>query len=161
MSPVLSALGAALRDLREPRILALALLPPLAAIAVWMALAWLFAEDWARFVANWIATTPWLGWVTDWGLSSILIWASGLMAIALLLPVTLIRAVIVTDVVAMPVIVPIVGERYFPRLERRRGGTVAGSAWNATAAITTFAALWIISLPLWFTGIGEIGRAHV
>src|SRR5262245_41873574 len=156
MSPVLSALSAALRDLREPRILAIALLPPLAAIAVWMMLAWLFAEDWARLVANWIATTPWLGWVANWGLSAILIWASGLAAIALLLPVMFITALLVTDIVAMPVIVPLVGERHYPAMERRRGGTIAGSAWNAAIAITLFGLLWIVSLPLWFTGIGAL-----
>ena len=67
MHPVIAALAAALRDLREPRVLALALVPPLAAIAVWLALAWVFADDWARWVADAIATTPWLTWLSDWG----------------------------------------------------------------------------------------------
>ena len=58
MNAVFQALGGALRDLREPRVLALALAPPLAAIAVWLALAWSFADDWARWVADRIATTP-------------------------------------------------------------------------------------------------------
>lgn len=156
MSPVFGALGSALRDLREPRILALALVPPLAVIAVWAALAWVLADDWARLVADWIATTPWLDWVGSWGLSAIFIWASGIAAFALLLPVMLITAVLVTDVVAMPVIVPFVAERYFPRLERRAGGTIAGSVRNAATAVTVFAVLWIVTLPLWFTGIGAL-----
>src|SRR5262245_25896851 len=154
MSPVLSALIAALRDLREPRILALALLPPLAAIAVWAALTWAFAGDWARMVADWIATTPWLGWVGQWGLSAVFVWASAIAAFALLLPVMLVTAVLVTDVVAMPVIVPFVARRHFPGLERRAGGSVAGSVGNAVTAISVFALMWIATLPLWFTGIG-------
>ena len=81
MHPVIAALGAAVRDLREPRVLALALVPPLVAIAVWIALAWAFADDWARWVAAAIAGTPWLTWLNDWGLASVLIWASGIAAV--------------------------------------------------------------------------------
>jgi len=156
MGPVFHAMGGALRDFWQPRILALALVPPLAALAVWIGFAWMFADDWARAVTGWIANTSWLGWVRDWGLSSILVWASGIAAFALMLPVTLITAVLVTDLVAMPVIVPFVGERHHPRLERLKGGTLAGSVWNATVAVVVFAVLWMISLPLWFTGIGAL-----
>ena len=156
MHPVLAALTAAVRDLREPRVLALALVPPLAAIAVWLALAWAFADDWARWVAEAIATTPWLTWLNDWGLASVLIWASGIAAFALLVPLMLVVAVLVTEILAMPVIVPLVVARDYPRLERRRGGTVAGSAWNAVTSIILFAALWLLSLPLWLTGIGAL-----
>ncbi len=156
MGPVLDALFKALRDLREPRVLALALVPPLAAILVWAGLAWAFAGDWARLVADGIASTPWLTWVRDWGLSSVFIWGSGIAAFALLLPVMLITAVLVTDIVAMPVIVPLVGARDYPQLKQLRGGTFLGSAGNAAAAIVVFAVLWLVTLPLWLTGIGAV-----
>lgn len=156
MHPVIAALTAALRDLREPRVIGLALVPPLVAIAVWLALVWTFADDWARWVADVIATTSWLAWLSDWGLGAVFIWASGIAAFALLAPVMLVTAVLVTELLAMPVIVPLVGERHFPRLERRRGGTVAGSVWNAAATIVLFAALWLVTLPLWLTGIGAL-----
>jgi CysZ protein len=156
MQAAFSALFRAASDLREPRVLALGLLPPLAAIVVWIALAWALADDWARWVADWIATTPWLAWVRDWGLSSVFVWGSGLAAIALLLPIMLVTAVLVTELVAMPVIVPLVAGRDYPGLARRKGGTVAGSVWNACAAVALFAALWLLSLPLWLTGIGAL-----
>ncbi|HEX9672559.1 MAG TPA: EI24 domain-containing protein [Burkholderiales bacterium] len=156
MHPVIAALTAALRDLREPRVLALALVPPLVAIAVWIALAWAIADDWARWVAEVIATASWLTWLSDWGLASVLIWASGIAAFALLVPLMLVVAVLVTEVLAMPVIVPLIGVRDYPRLERRRGGTLAGSAWNAVTSIILFAGLWLLSLPLWVTGIGAL-----
>jgi uncharacterized protein involved in cysteine biosynthesis len=156
VTTVFSALRNAFRDLREPRVLALALVPPFAAILVWAGLAWVFAGDWARLVANWIATTPWLAWVRDWGLSWVFVWGSGIAAIALLLPLLLITALLVTDFVAMPVIVPLVGDRQYPRLERRTGGTVAGSIWNAAKAVVLFALLWVVTLPLWLTGIGAL-----
>jgi len=156
MSPIFTALSRAFADFWQPRMLALALLPPLAALGVWIGLAWAFSGDWARMVSDWIANTAWLGWVRDWGLASIFIWASGLLAAALALPLMLITAVLVTDIVAMPVIVPFVAERHHPRLEKRRGGTIAGSVGNALIAVTVFAALWAASLPLWFTGIGAL-----
>jgi uncharacterized protein involved in cysteine biosynthesis len=156
MHPVITALTAALRELREPRVLALALVPPIVAIAVWLALVWAFADDWARWVAETIATTAWLSWLNDWGLGSVFVWASGIAAFALLVPLMLVTAVVVTEILAMPVIVPLVGERHFPQLERRRGGTVAESVWNAATTIVLFAMLWIVSLPLWLTGIGAL-----
>lgn len=156
MNAVLDALRNALRDLREGRVLALALLPPIVAIALCAVLVWAFADDWARLVADWIAGASWLAWVRDWGLGSIFIWASGLAAVAALLPVLLITALVVTGVIAMPVIVPLVAGRYYARLERRKGGTVAGSAWHALATIVIFTVLWLATLPLWLTGLGAL-----
>lgn len=156
MSAVLRAIGGALRDLREPRMLALALLPPAAALALWAALAWAFAEHWARWVAEAIASTAWLGCLRELGLSSIFAWATTIAAIALLLPLMLIAALIVTEVVAMPVIVPWVAARHYPELERHRGGTALGAAANAARATFSFAALWLVTLPLWLTGVGAL-----
>lgn len=156
MNAVLDALRSAFRDLREGRVLALALLPPIAAIALCAALVWAYAGDWARHVADWIAGASWLAWVREWGLGSIFIWASGIAAVAALIPVVLITALVVTGIIAMPVIVPLVGERHYPRLERLRGGTVAGSAWHALVTILIFAVLWLATLPLWLTGVGAL-----
>jgi uncharacterized protein involved in cysteine biosynthesis len=156
VNAVLAAFAAALRDLRAPRVLAIVLIPPLAALAAWGVLAWAFADDWARWVADWIATSPWLTWIGNLGLSSVFVWASGIAAVALALPVVLVTAVLVAEIVAMPLVVPWVGERRFPRLERRKGGTVLGSAWNAVATVVVFAVLWVVTLPLWLTGIGAL-----
>jgi CysZ protein len=156
MNAVLDALRSAFRDLREGRVLALALLPPVVAIALCAALAWAYADDWARLVADWIAGASWLAWMRDWGLGSIFIWASGIAAVAALLPVLLITALVATGIIAMPVIVPLVAERHYPELERRRGGTVAGSAWHALVTILIFGVLWLATLPLWLTGVGAL-----
>lgn len=156
MNAVLDALRSAFRDLREGRVLALALLPPIVAIALCAALVWAYHGDWARLVADWIAGASWLAWVREWGLGSIFIWASGIAAIAALIPVMLITALVATGIIAMPVIVPLVGGRRYPRLERRRGGTLAGSAWHAAATIVIFAVLWLATLPLWLTGVGAL-----
>lgn len=156
MQTVLDSFTRALSDLRAPRVLAVLLIPPLVALAVWGVLAWAFAEDWARWVADFIAGSSWLTWIGNLGLTGVFVWASGIAALAVLLPIILITAVVVTDLVAMPIVVPWVAARRFPGLERCEGGTVAGSILNATGAITWFVLLWIVTLPLWFTGIGAL-----
>jgi CysZ protein len=156
MNAVLGALSSAFRDLRETRVLALALLPPIAAIALCATLVWAYSDDWARLVADWIAGASWLAWIREWGLDWIFIWGSGIIAVAALIPVMLITAVVVTGIIAMPVIVPLVAGRNYPRLERRRGGTVAGSVWHALSTSFVFVALWLATLPLWLTGIGAL-----
>ena len=156
MTEVVIALRRALNDLREPRVLALALVPPIAAIALCAVLAWAYADDWAQMISGWIEGTSWLAWLREWSLDGAVVWGSGILAVAALIPLVLITAVVVTEIFVMPVIVPLVGARYFPRLERRRGGTVAGSAWHALVTTVVFALLWLVTLPLWFTGVGAL-----
>jgi len=161
MESVLDSFIRAVRDLRAPRVLAVMLVPPLAAILVWLAAAWLFADDWARWVADWIATSAWLAWVAKLGMTSVLVWASGIAAVVVLLPIMLVTAALAAEIVAMPVIVPWVAERRYSGLQARRGGSVAGSALNAAGAIVVFAVLWAATLPLWFTGIGAVALPPV
>ena len=156
MQTVIDSFTRALRDLSAPRVLAVLLIPPFAALAVWGALAWTFAEDWSRWVADFVAQSAWLSWISSMGLTSVFVWASGITALAVLLPIVLITAVVVTDLVAMPIVVPWVAARRFPQLEERKGGTVTGSVLNATGAIVGFLVLWMVTLPLWFTGIGAL-----
>jgi CysZ protein len=156
METVLDSFARALRDLRAPRVLAVLLIPPLAALLVWGALAWTFADDWARWVADFIARSAWLTWISSSGLTGIFVWGSGIAALAALLPIVLITSILVAELVAMPVVVPWVAARRFPGLEARKGGTVTGSAFNAAGTIVVFLILWVVTLPLWFTGVGAL-----
>jgi uncharacterized protein involved in cysteine biosynthesis len=53
----------------------------------------------------------------------------------------------------MPLIVKFVAHREHPDLAMLHGGSVMGSVANAASAITIFASLWIVTLPLWLTGV--------
>ena len=156
MHAVSQALAYAVRDLREPRIVAVIAVPPLAAIGVWIALGWGFSDDWTRWVADAIADNSWLAWLSKFGLGSVLVWGSGIAVLALLLPVLFVTAVVVAGLVAMPVIVPWVAARRFPALAEKRGGSLAGSIGNTVVATLIFLTLWVVTLPLWFTGIGAV-----
>ena len=63
---------------------------------------------------------------------------------------------VITEFFTMPGLVTFVAQRYYPGLERQHGGTVTGSVVNSVIAITVFTLLWVVTLPLWFTGIGAL-----
>lgn len=153
MPQVLSALGSALRDLREPRILAIVLLPMLGALAIWATLSWVFWDDWTAWL-NGLATGTAAGrWLEDFGAGWLIGSLTALGVIVLLAPATLITAMVITEVVALPVIVLFVGEHYYSRLEKKHGGTIAGSIINSIVGVLMFCALWLVTLPLWLTGV--------
>jgi len=156
MDRVITAFFAALRDLRETRILALVLVPPVGAFVLWTVLAWLYWSSWIEWVDTTLGTTAVGQWVLShdpgWLVSS----AATLVLIALIVPLMLITVVVITELVAMPVVVSLVGRRHFSALEERRGGTVMGSIWNSVRGILLFSVLWIFSLPFWLTGIGAV-----
>jgi CysZ protein len=152
---VFGAFGQALRDLLQPRVLAVLLLPMLGSIVIWSVLAWIFWAPWTEGFQALIDATSAGRWlishVGSWVLGSM----SALFVIALLMPAVLVTAILITELVAMPVIISVVA-RIYPGLERRGEGTVLGSVTNAIVAVTVFALLWIVTLPLWLTGIGAV-----
>lgn len=153
MSRIVTALACALRDLREPRILAILFVPAVIALALWGVLAWLVWDAWSAWLSGMVAATAvgrWLEGVgADWLTQSF----SVLALLALWVPAMLITVVVIAELVAMPVIVSSVAGRCYARLERKAGGTVAGSLRNMIAGVAVFGTLWIATLPLWLTGI--------
>lgn len=156
MKHVVEAFAAALRDLREPRILALVLVPPLGAFLLWAGLAWAYWSDWIAWGETVLAATAVGRWILSFDPGWVVGSVAALLLVALLIPLMLITVVVVTELIAMPVIVALIGERDFTALEKRRGGTVPGGLWNAATGILWFAALWLVTLPLWLTGIGAL-----
>jgi hypothetical protein len=74
--------------------------------------------------------------------------AAAVLAAALFMLAAVVTALVAIAVLAMPVIVEAVAARDFPDLERRRGGTFAGSLFNALRTVATFLPLWLLALPL-------------
>ena len=156
MRSVLSSIARAMRDLGERRIVAIVLLPMCGALAIWAALGWwLWPEitGWLSRVASDTAAGKWIeGLGAGWLIQS----AATLTLIVVWVPAILVTAMIITELVAMPVIVGRVAELYYPRLTRKVGGTAAGSVVNAIVGIAAFSMLWIVTLPLWLTGFAAL-----
>lgn len=156
MIEILAALRVAVRELRAPRILAVLLLPMLGAILVWLTLSLVFWDRWSLALATFAADTGFGRWIESIGAGWVLHAASALGVVVLVIPAILVTALVINEIVVMPTIVSHVAARYFPALQQRSGGTLAGSIVNAVVAIAIFAVLWLLTLPLWFTGIGAL-----
>jgi uncharacterized protein involved in cysteine biosynthesis len=152
---ILDAFARALRDVTQPRVLAVLFLPMLTAVLLWTVLAWAFWEPWTQALRGLFEGTAVGSWIVERGASWVLTSLTAVLVIAVLLPLVLITAIIVTELVAMPVIVSVVARDY-PGLVRRSGGSMVGSLSNAVRAIVLFILLWIGTLPLWLTGFGAV-----
>jgi CysZ protein len=153
MSDVLHALGNAFRSMLHPRMLALTIWPMLVALALWLGLAWFYWGSWSQWLSGLIAGPQVSDWLQQYGVSFIVHYSVWVLLSLLLAPLILITAMLLATVLAMPLIVNFVVARDYPALEKKRGGTVLGSTFNALLAVLLFAGLWIVTLPLWLTGV--------
>ncbi|WP_420475818.1 EI24 domain-containing protein [Noviherbaspirillum sp. ST9] len=152
MRPVLIAFGRALLSQLHFRMLLLTVMPFVVSLVIWGVLLWLGLQpmiDWlhAWFTANdgfGVAANV-LGWFNLGAITSVLV---PLIAMWVLLPLMILTALVFVGVLAMPMIVRHVGGRHYPDLDKRRGGSIAGSLWIATYSFIVFAVLWLVTLPL-------------
>ncbi len=155
MTDILDAFRKALRDLFRPQVLIMVVVPIACAMALWTFVAWLF----------WASLTQWVGtlllsftvgqWIDNWS-HAVLQFFAVLITLALLAPGVLVTAMLITEFFTMPGLVNFVAQRYYPKLAREHGGTLAAGVANSLIGITLFAVLWLVTLPLWFTGIGAL-----
>lgn len=156
MRDAVTALTRAAGNLFDPRIIAIVLLPVLISLVLWTLLASIFWGAWTGFIAGAMTSTTVAGWLQGWNATWVIDYTAALAVLIAILPAMFVTALVITEIIAMPVIVRFVAERYHPTLQRAAGGTLAGSISNAAIAITVFALLWIVTLPLWLTGIGAV-----
>jgi hypothetical protein len=147
---VVGALFYGLANLLHPRMLWLMVWPMLVALAFWLALALAFGARLASALSalfqRWLE--PAAGFVRlDFGDATVI--AAYVVLFLLIVPLVYLTALFILGIFGMPKMVDYVAERSFPALERKRGGSVTGSVWNAAAALGGLAALFLVSLPLW------------
>lgn len=150
MTDLLTALGRAVASLAHPRMFLLMIWPIALALVVWTVLAIVFGAGVLGAVQGWLgsfsiyqsimSSAPWSAIATG------LLWLLGFL---LFVPLVLVTASLIIGVVSMPMMVRHVAERAYPTLERRRGGSVAGSVWNALVALGWLAVLTLVTAPLW------------
>jgi len=137
-------------SLLHPRMFALMVWPALFALALWLVLAALFWGEAVAAADALLRGTPVVQWMYSVApLAAIAAHLGWILLVLLFAPLVLLTATVIVGVFAMPLMVAHVAGRDYPQLERRRGGTAVGSAWNALAAILWFAALLLLSLPMW------------
>ncbi len=150
MREIFEALLGALASLVHPRMWLLMIWPMAVALIIWSVLAVIFGHQVFDAVQTHLAATEvYRSMVDIWPLSAmatILVWV--LLAMVFI-PLVLVTASLIISVVSMPVIIRHVAADRYPQLERRQGGSLAGSVWNATATLVILMLLALGTLPLW------------
>jgi CysZ protein len=146
---VFRALIRAAANLPHPAVFAVLLVPVAVAGVLWLGLAWWFWDSWTLTVQNLLANTGNDSWLAHFDVSHFAGIAAAVLVVLLLAPAIIATAVLVAAVFAMPILVELVAKRSYPLLERKKGGTLAGSVWNAVVALISFAVLWVATLPAW------------
>ncbi len=150
MEEILRALIKAFASLLHPKMLWLMVWPVIVALTIWVTLAvlyWSQAASWIDVQLHQWALYTWM--VSIWPLRLIAAWLVWLLLLLLFVPLVLITSALMIGVASMPMMVAHVSGRDYPGLARRKGGTVAGSVWNAVVALVLLAALFAVTLPLW------------
>ncbi len=149
MHTVVSALAAAFRTLFHPRMILLALGPALAAILVWGTVAFIYWDSWIQALAALVQGSFLERWLAHGFAATASHYAIVVILLLLLAMAIYVTALAITAILAMPLMVKLVAEAYFPALERKRGGTAAGSIANTVVAIGAYCIAWVLTLPLW------------
>lgn len=156
MQDVISALTRGARNLFDPRIIAIVFLPMIGSIVLWTLLGWMYWDSWTSGIAGAMSPTTVAGWLQGWSATWVIDYTAMLVVFIAIMPAIFVTALVITEIIAMPIIVKFVGERHHPELQRKSGGTIIGSIINAAFGISIFAVLWIFTLPLWLTGVGAV-----
>ena len=153
---VLDALARALRDLFSLRVLWVVIWPMLAALLLWLALGVTFWSTFSGWMAQGLDAIGIQAWLTDLEPVWIAHAIQALLHFLLFVPLVYLTALVITALFGMPALVRIVAGRDYPELRRENGAGLVGGLWNAVVALVLFAALWVLTLPLWLIGVGVI-----
>jgi len=136
-----------LANLFHPRMLWLMVWPMLVSLAVWGTTALVM---WTR-LALWLAElfNQWALGIVRIELGQLAYFLANVALLLLFVPLVYLTALFILGAFGMQKMVDHVATRSFPQLERRRGGSTAGSVWNAIVAFGGMLLLFVVSLPLW------------
>ena len=151
MTEVLKAYLRALKSLLTPGILWHLLWPTILAAAIWIVVAWISWDTVGAGVERLFAEVSWLNWILQRWEASALAGAIFVKVVLglLLIPLIYGTALFIVAVFALPLMLERVAAKDYPELEKRSGGTLAGSIGNALLAVFVFLSGWILTLPLW------------
>lgn len=150
MSRVVRSLAFAFANVFHPRMLWLMLWPVLIAVGVWGTVAIVFWSQIALWVARMLS--EWMGRATffmHWDTSDVALVAAKILILLTLVPLIQLTALLIVGTFGMPAMVEHVAARRFSVLQKRHGGSVAGSVWNSVMALVGLVALGAVSLPFW------------
>lgn len=154
MFSIVNALARATVNLFHPRIFWLWSWPLLVAGIFWWVVStyfWTPASGW--ILAN-LPVTDLQNWLEASRLQAIADGIESVINVVIFTILIIVTSMILTALFAMPGLVNFVAQRYYPDMVRAHGGTVIGSLRTVASTFVVFVLIWIVTLPLWFIGIG-------
>ena len=144
---VAGALLYGLGNLFHPRMLWLMIWPMLVSLAIWGTTALVM---WTR-LALWLAEllNQWALGIVRVELGQLALFLANVALLLLFVPLVYLTALFILGAFGLQKMVEHVATRSFPHLERRHGGSTAGSVWNALVTFFGMLLLFAVSLPLW------------
>jgi hypothetical protein len=119
---------------------------------VWGVALWLGLQPLIDQLQTWFSDYGLFRWTGDMldslGLASLRTLLVPLIAMWLLLPLMVLSALMLVNLMAMPVIATYVSDRFYPQLERREGGSIKASLWLSFSSFVIYLFAWLIVLPL-------------
>jgi hypothetical protein len=154
MSPLLDAFWRATAYCLHPRVIALSLLPLVAAAGLALALGYFFWEAAVSGVRGtlegWSLMAAALQWLEGIGGEGFRAVIAPLIIVALAVPVIVVLSLLLVAALMTPSLVSLVAERRFPGLQRRRGAPWWQSVtWSLGCTVLALVGL-LASIPLWF-----------
>lgn len=155
MTPTLTALAHAFRDLFHWRVLWIVIWPMLLAILLWIILGVAFWETISRWLLIGITAIGMQDWFENIEPRWIANVIQSMGHIILFVPLVFITSLVITALFAMPALIRMVAGSDYPELQRA-GGDIAHDLLNALIAIIVYVAIWLFSVPLWLMGVGLV-----
>ncbi|MDB5960346.1 MAG: putative rane protein [Massilia sp.] len=156
MRAVLDAYGRALAAQFSGRMLLLSVMPTLVAVALWALLLYLGFQPLLDMVQSLFAEHGGFaassGMLAMFGMGMLKTVAVPLVSMLLLLPLMIVTSLLFMGVAAMPAVGRHVEGKLSGRLgplDKRQGGSLAGSLATSLGALAIFVVLWLLSLPLY------------
>ncbi|MDO9250142.1 EI24 domain-containing protein [Hydrogenophaga sp.] len=153
MKPMLHAFWRAAVYCMHPRVIALSFLPLVLMVALSFGLGYFFWESTVASVTAWLETYGLvqgaLGWLDRVGMGALRAVFAPLLVLVLATPVIVVLSLLLVALFMTPAMVELVGQRRFPVMERKHGGSLIVSVlWSLGSTLLALVAL-LVSMPLW------------
>jgi hypothetical protein len=137
----------------HPRVIALSFLPLVLMVALSFGLGYFFWESTVASVTAWLETYGFvqgaLGWLDRVGMGALRAVFAPLLVLVLATPVIVVLSLLLVALFMTPAMVELVGQRRFPAMERKQGGSLIVSVlWSLGSTLLALVAL-LVSMPLW------------
>jgi hypothetical protein len=153
MSKLLDSFWRAAMYCLHPRVIALSVLPLVIMAAMALSLGYFFWDAAVAAVRSNLESfelvSTMVRWLEGLGLNNLRLVLAPVLLLFLAIPVIVVVSLLFVAVFMTPSMVALVGERRFPVLERKKGGSLLASIFWSLGSTLLAAIAMVLSIPLW------------